>query len=370
MAGGLNTLGNLLGKTNSANALVVTLDGGTASATVFLAGNGTAAAPAFSFTGDPDNGMYLSAADTLGWATAGVVRMTLSSTGALVTTDTITAGLNLIATNGLSVGASSVMSWATRSSLGSPANGQIKLSNQAITAGVVLDVATDAVCKLFARDGSSAATLQLPAGSTALAPLVITNGTNLSAAAANSIENDGTAFYSTIDTTNGRRVEDAWNFFELTGDGTGITTIADFFGATGSGIPLVANGRYLLEWHCVFTQATAGTATWTIVTATTALAVLDAGYVGTNIAGGGTVGAPQTAWVNTTTSSSTALPVTGTEATGVTHEFDVRAVVTAGNGASNTRLRLTMSAGTATPKAGSYIRVTRLPAANTGTFAT
>ena len=76
----------------------------------------------------------------------------------------------------------------------------------------------------------------------------------------------------------------------------------------------------------------------------------------------------RSAWVNATASSSTALPVTGTEATGVTHSFDIHAIVTAGAGASNTRLRLTMSAGTATPKAGSYIKVRRLTAANTGTF--
>jgi hypothetical protein len=206
------------------------------------------------------------------------------------------------------------------------------------------------------------------AGGLTTTPLSITNGTNLTTATANAVENDGVARYFTHDTTNGRKVDDEWNFFELTGDGTGISTIADFFGATGSGIPLVANGRYEIEWHCVFTQATAGTATWTIVTATTALAILDAGYIGTNIAGGGAVGAPQTAWVNTTSSSSTALPVTGTEATGVTHQFDLHAIVTAGNGASNTRLRLTMGAGTATPKAGSYIKVRRLPAGNTGTF--
>jgi hypothetical protein len=207
----------------------------------------------------------------------------------------------------------------------------------------------------------------LGAGTTTIAPLVITNGTNLTTAAANAIENDGAAFYSTVDTTNGRRFDDSWNYFRLTGSGTGITTIADFFGSN-SAIPLVANGVYEIEWHCYFSQATAGTATWTIVTATTALATLNADYFGSNIAGISTVGADQVAGVITTASSSTALPVTGTEATGVSHYFKVRAFLTAGNGASNTRLRLTMSAGTATPLINSYFRVRRVPGGNIGTF--
>jgi hypothetical protein len=205
------------------------------------------------------------------------------------------------------------------------------------------------------------------AGTTARAPLKLTSGTNLTTAAAGAVEYDGGAFYNTADTTNGRRVSDAWNYFRLTGSGTGITTIADFFGST-SAIPLVANGVYEIEWECYFSQATAGTATWTITTATTNLANLTGEYVGSPIGGIGAVGTPQTAAINVTNSSATAFPVTGTEATGVTHCFRIRALLTAGNGASNVRLRLTMSAGTATPLINSYYRVRRLPAGNTGTF--
>lgn len=45
--------------------------------------NGTAAAPAYSFSssGNDDNGMYLPAANTLGWSVAGTLRMTLNGTG-------------------------------------------------------------------------------------------------------------------------------------------------------------------------------------------------------------------------------------------------------------------------------------------------
>lgn len=207
----------------------------------------------------------------------------------------------------------------------------------------------------------------LTAGTATTASMTIISGSLLTNAIAGGIEADGVAFYKTTDTTNGRAFDDRWQYFRLTASGTGITTIADFFGAN-SAIPMVANGIYEIEWHCYFSQATNGIATWTVTTATTNLANLTGEYIGSNIAGIGTVGAPQTAAINTTNSSATAFPVTGTEATGVTHYFTVRILATAGNGSSNTRLRLTMSAGTATPLINSYYRVRRLAASNIGTF--
>lgn len=205
------------------------------------------------------------------------------------------------------------------------------------------------------------------AGTTSVPAFTMTSGTNMTTPTAGVNEFDGAAYYNTSDTTNGRRFSDAWSYFRLTGSGAGITTIADFFG-TNDGIPLVANGVYEIEWVCYCSQATAGTYTWTIVTATTALANITGEYMGSNIAGIGAVGAPQTAAINTTASSSTAFPVTGTQATAVTHFFRIRVLLTAGNGSSNTRLRLTSSAGTATPLINSYFRVRRLPGANAGTF--
>lgn len=289
----------------------------------------------------------------------------VTSAGVIANTAEIQAGSNM------RVAGTGIIYWSSRAVMGSPADSQINLTNNAINAGIGIDVSVDGTVKVRNRaqnaDGTLTAFLTGVAGTTAAAPLTITNGTNLTTATANAIENDGTAFYSTIDVTNGRRFEDSWNYFRLTGSGSGITTIADFFG-TNDGIPLVANGVYEIEWHCYFSQATAGTATWTIVTATTALATLNADYFGSNIAGIGTVGADQVAAVVTTASSSTALPVTGTEASGATHYFKVRAFLTAGAGASNTRLRLAMSAGTATPLINSYFRVRRLSGANVGAF--
>lgn len=298
--------------------------------------------------------------------------LTLDSVGSAV----LLGGLQ---TNGaLRAGTSASIYWNGSTILAAPANGQQNITNFAGSAGIGFDVTTDGQLKVRTRaqtgDGNisfaaatASGTITTAANGTTTAPILLTNGTLLSSATANAIENDGGAVYNTVDTTNGRRFEDAWNYFRLTGSGSGITTIADFFG-TNDGIPLVANGVYEIEWHCYFSQATSGTATWTIVTATTALANLTAEYIGSPTGGIGTVGAPQTAAVTTTSSSSTALPVTGTESTTATHYFVIHAILTAGNGASNTRLCLTMGAGTATPLLNSFFRVRRLPGANVGAF--
>jgi hypothetical protein len=51
------------------------------STTAVQGGNGSAATPAFSFSGDTNTGMYNVGADTLGFATAGTARMIISSSG-------------------------------------------------------------------------------------------------------------------------------------------------------------------------------------------------------------------------------------------------------------------------------------------------
>jgi hypothetical protein len=215
---------------------------------------------------------------------------------------------------------------------------------------------------------TTAAFVEIGAGTTTTAPINLSTGANMTTPTAGSIEYDGVSMYKVIDTTNGRSTIDGWNYFRLSGAGSGISTIADFFG-TNDGIPLVAGGLYEVEWHCCFAQTvSSGTATWTIVS-TNALQSLMGGYSGSPIAGIGTVGSPQVGGVAVTTSTSTAFPVTGTEATGATHCFIIGVILQANaTTGGNTRLRLTMSAGTATPQTHSYFRVRRLPATNTGTF--
>jgi hypothetical protein len=63
------------------------------SASQFLGGDGTAGAPTFSFTSDPTNGMYLSAADTLGFSAGGTLRLSVSGTA-------VTSSVPILAPNG------------------------------------------------------------------------------------------------------------------------------------------------------------------------------------------------------------------------------------------------------------------------------
>ncbi len=380
-----------------------------------LLGDGTASAPAYSFTSHTNYGMFLDGATRLGLSLAGTENFFFNTSaaffignnaGTLVLGGSNDTTLERFAAGAFGIPLASLATTSTsalvlRNSTAATGGATVQMSPRLLWRGNAWDTAASETVDFFAENlpataatptgtwklgyslNGAAATYPLTvssagavtplgqintaAGTTAIAPIVITSGTNLTAATANAIENDGTAFYKTGNTTNGRTYWDGWNYFRLTGSGSGITTIADFFG-TNDGIPLVANGFYEIEWFCYFSQATAGTATWTIVTATTALATLTGEYEGSNIAGIGTVGANQTAAINATTSSSTAFPVTGTEATGTTHYFKIRAMLQAGNGASNTRLRLTMGAGTATPLVNSYFRVRQLSGGNVGAF--
>lgn len=315
---------------------------------------------------------FLTPVPTSGTTPSGTFKLGVSLNGGAVAYP-----LTIDSAGTLSVPAGGYFTFSGRGGIQSIADGQFNFRTNGGT-GVGIDVSTDALLKVRNRaqnaDGNisfgaatASGTITTAANGTTTAPLTVTHGTVLSSPAVDTVENDGTSFYNTVDLTNGRRASDAWNYFRLTGSGSGITTIADFFG-TNDGIPLFPNGVYEIEWHCYFSQATAGTATWTITTATTNLANLNAEYVGSAIAGIGTVGTPQTAAVVTTNSSATALPVTGTEATSATHYFVIHAILTAGNGASNTRLRLTMSAGTATPLINSYFKVRHLPGGNIGSF--
>jgi len=85
--------GNLVGPFNITRAITFTGDvsftsnlgavGNVSSQAQFLGGNGTAALPSYAFTSNPNLGMYRISADTLGWSTAGVVRMQLDTNGTL-----------------------------------------------------------------------------------------------------------------------------------------------------------------------------------------------------------------------------------------------------------------------------------------------
>ena len=210
--------------------------------------------------------------------------------------------------------------------------------------------------------------LSLGAGTTASPPLSIAAGTNLTAAAAGAVEYDGTVFYKTPNTTSGRGLSPATYIYRLAANGANIgAAIANFFGAN-SAINLVGGGVYEIKAYCYFTKNTAGTV---VVTITSSLAPVNLNGVlqtGT-IAGGTASGAATQIALFNSTATGAAFAATGSLTNNTQHVFQIRLIVEANASASNLRVNFTSSAGTVTPLRGSYYKVTRLPAGNTGSFA-
>jgi hypothetical protein len=200
------------------------------------------------------------------------------------------------------------------------------------------------------------------------APLKFNSGTNLTAAEAGAVEYDGNVFYATSDVTSGRGLVPSAQYFRLTADGSALgPTIANFFGAT-SGMALDTSVFYEAEFYLYFTKTTAGTVTFTLTFANAPIN-LNAYYEGSPVGGVGTVGAPQTAALAKSAATSNALPVTGSLTTAVNHQYVVKTMFQANATTGGTvNLQVTSSAGTATPLTGSYYKITRLPATNTGAF--
>jgi len=210
--------------------------------------------------------------------------------------------------------------------------------------------------------------LNLSAGTTALAPLDFTAGSLLTSPVAGAVEFDGNAFYTTDDTTDGRGYLASIHLRRLTASGSAIGPgIANFFGAT-SGLGLDSSVLYEFEAALFFTKTTGGTVTFTM-TFSNAPVFNSVSYVGTPVGGVATVGTPQTAALAASAAAAGALPVTGSLTTGVNHQYMIRGLFQANATTGGTlNLQITSSAGTVTPLAGSYYKITRLPTDNTGAF--
>jgi hypothetical protein len=156
---------------------------------------------------------------------------------------------------------------------------------------------------------------------------------------------------------------------KLSADGTAIgSAIADYFGAT-SQANLALDSWYEFEYVLYFTKTTAGTLTFTIAT-DQAPQLLSAEYMGSPVGGVGVVGAPQTAALIKSTSTAAALPNTGSLTLSTNHAYRIRGIIkTNAITSSLMKLRVTNSAGTITPLAGSYQKIWRIsPLDAAGTF--
>lgn len=193
-------------------------------------------------------------------------------------------------------------------------------------------------------------------------------GTNMTSPTAGVNEFDGVAFYSTVDTTHGRGQVPVRQHFRLTANGSNVTTIANFFGAN-SNIPLLANAYYEIEIFCLFTKTTTEILTWTF---TNSAAPTSQQIYWEQSPLTGVVAPPGTATslIGQTINDATAAKAiaAGSLTTAVNHYMRARFLIKNGNGTSF-KIQCANPAGSVTPLLGSFWTATRIPTANTGTFA-
>jgi hypothetical protein len=201
------------------------------------------------------------------------------------------------------------------------------------------------------------------------APLKIGAGTTILATPeVGAIEYDGSYLYQTPNSTSGRAYVPPVYSFRLTATGANINaTITDFF-ATPSSLSLEAASVYKITCFAYFTKGNAGAATWTQTFS--AAPTIAEGHHWTTPLGGisGSVGYTQLeqyfynqyatifAWQPSASSL--------TDSRNHFYRLDMTVLT---NAATNWRLRLTQSAGTVTPLAGSFYTIEKV-GPSTGTF--
>lgn len=207
------------------------------------------------------------------------------------------------------------------------------------------------------------------AGSTTVPPIQQVSGTLLTTPVAGAVEYDGTVHYATNDATAGRAQHGAFQIFRLSADGAAIgAAIADYFGAN-SAFNMIASGIYELDFYLWYLKTTAGTVTYTITSSGASVTNLVAWYDQSPVGGIATNAATTGAGVQAATGAATALPVTASLTTAVNHFSHIKVLVENISSAANIRLRATESAGTITPRRGSYATMKRVFAGNVGIFA-
>jgi hypothetical protein len=192
----------------------------------------------------------------------------------------------------------------------------------------------------------------------------------LSTAVVGKIEYDGSFLYHTPNSTSGRASIPPVYTFRYTNSASPIgPTIADVF-TTPSTLSLEASSVYKVSCFVWFAKTTAGTATWTQTFSAAPFVVEGYHYV-----------TPVTGMTNSTAASYTPISQnfydqntttyawnpSGTNlTTGVNHFYRLDMTLTTST-ATNWRLRLTQSAGTATVNTSSYYTIQKI-STSTGTF--
>jgi hypothetical protein len=202
------------------------------------------------------------------------------------------------------------------------------------------------------------------------APLKIDSGTVLTNPEIGTIEFDGSFFYHTTNTTSGRSYIPPVYSFRRTSAGSNIgNAIADFF-TTPSSVQLEGSSVYKITCFAYFTKNTAGTATWTQTFNATPTFVEGYHYVtpvtGMTAITSATYTPIEQFFYHQLSSTFAWNPSVTNLTTGVNHLYRLNMTVVP-SGTTTWRLRLTQSAGTATPLAGSFYTIEKI-GTSTGTF--
>jgi hypothetical protein len=209
-----------------------------------------------------------------------------------------------------------------------------------------------------------------PAGTATTAAIQLQAGVNMTTPLAGSIEYDGINYYATGDVTSGRAIIPDEQFFQLAVDGGTISTIANFYGAN-SNMTLVANAFYDIELFQWFVNsADTNTVNWTLTNS--AAPTFQNIYFSMSpitgiVAPPGTATELDGAFLNDNTAAKTW--ASGALSSAASYFSYMRIWLKNGAGTSLKFQMTKNTGGTALPKAGSYWRATRLPAANVGNFA-
>jgi len=250
-------------------------------------------------------------------------------------------------------------------------------STSAIANSLVYDNATNVLIntttddatgnRLQVNGGISASTYNATAGTTSVAPIKLTAGTNLTSAAAGAMEYDATnnllAF--TSNTTLGRGIVPNFNSFMLRANGSAISTIDNFFGAN-SNIPVTA-GYYEIEVEAFFLKTTASTITWTFA----ASGGFGSAYDFIMSPAAGIPGSPNSSYLKlsqTYTSGASFAITTASLTTAVNHYAKFK-IFAAFSGTTALTIKVAAASGSVTPIQLSNWKATKLPSTNIGTYA-
>ena len=208
--------------------------------------------------------------------------------------------------------------------------------------------------------------LVIDAGTTTVAPIKISAGTNLTTTTAGTFEYDGANYYQTIDTTSGRGVVPVSQFIYLNTDNNYISTSTTNVFPSRT-LNLVSGAVYEYEAEVyVYRPANSGSINWSFSFSSTP-GFMHAHYIGHPNGGLGTIGSATTAGVINATGTFINLPGTGS-LTGLTqNHFKIKALMSIAS-STTMSLQVTSNSGYLNVYAGSYAKVTRLPTSSVGTF--